>query len=161
MCSSDLRPLHPLFGVEVLGVDPRGPLDAATRASLYRMLLEHRLMLFRDAPLDEDQQAALTRIAGVLTFRGAGNYSDPDRKSSLVSNVHEDGLFGSGELSFHSDLSFTPTILKARSLHALVLPTDPSAGGLTLYCDVHAAFDALPESLRSQAEGLEARFAAT
>lgn len=159
--SLSLRPLHPTFGVEVLGWDPREPFDEATGRELYDLLLTHRLLLFRGAPLDEAQQARLTQVAGVLTFRGAGHYSDPDKKSSLVSNVHEDGLFGNGELSFHSDLSFTPTILKARSLHALILPSSPDAGGQTLFCDVQAACRELPPSLRERAESLRARFAAT
>jgi taurine dioxygenase len=156
-----LRPMHPTFGVEVLGFDPREPFTEATRRELYGLLLTHRLLLFRDAPLDEEQQARLTQVAGVLTFRGAGHYSDPGKKSSLVSNVHEEGLFGNGELSFHSDLSFTPTILKARSLHALLLPTSPQAGGQTLFCDVQAACQELPPELRARAEPLKARFAAT
>lgn len=155
------RPLHGSFGVEVQGFDPRLPFDGATADALYRALLEHRLLLFRDAPLDEAQQARLSTVAGVLTFRGAGFYSDPSKKSSLVSNVHADGLFGDGELSFHSDLSFTPTILKARSLHALLLPVSPDAGGQTLFCDVQAAYDELPAELKERASGLQARFAAT
>lgn len=159
--SLSLRPLHPTFGVEVLGFDPRQPFDEAMGRELYELLLTHRLLLFRGCPLDEAQQARLTQVAGTITFRGAGRHSDPDQKSSLVSNVHEEGLFGNGELSFHSDLSFTPTILKARSLHALELPTAADAGGQTLYCDVQAACAELPPELRAQAETLQARFAAT
>ena len=159
--SLSLRPLHPTFGVEVLGLDPREPLAPAMQAELYGLLLTHRLLLFRGAPLDEAQQARLTQVAGVVTFRGAGSHSHPQKTSSLVSNVHDEGLFGNGELSFHSDLSFTPTILKARSLHALILPTSADSGGQTLFCDVQAACEELPAELKARADALRARFAAT
>src|SRR6185369_17112264 len=82
-------------------------------------------------------------------------------KSSLVSNAHKEGLFGDGELSFHSDLSFTPHILKARSLHALMLPSYAEAGGETLFSDVQAACDELEPELKAKVEPLLARFAAT
>jgi alpha-ketoglutarate-dependent taurine dioxygenase len=103
----------------------------------------------------------LSRVAGELTYRKSGNYTDPNKKSSFVSNVHEGGLFGSGELSFHSDLSFTEHMLKARSLYALLLPSNPEAGGETLYTDVEAAYDDLDDDLKRRVEGLRARFAAT
>ena len=154
------RPLHPLVGAEVTGFDPRQPFDEATRAGLMEGMRRHRVLLLRGIPLSEDEQVRLTQAAGVLTYRGYGNYTDPDMKSSLVSNAHEGGQFGSGELSFHSDLSFTPHILKARSLHALMLPSRPEAGGETLFSDVQAAFDELDPALKARVEPLQARFAA-
>lgn len=156
-----LRPLHDLVGAEVLDFDPRQPFDAATQRELLALLRQHRVLLFRNAPLTEEQQVRLTQVAGVLTFRGYGNYVDPSRQSSLVSNAHADGLFGNGELSFHSDLSFTPHILTARSLHALLLPSDPAAGGQTLFSDVQAAYEELEPELKARVEPLKARFAAT
>lgn len=155
-----LRPLTPLFGAQVLDLDPREPLTASALEALRDALREHRVLLFRDAPLTEDQQVRLTQVAGVLTYRGYGAYTDRTKRSSLVSNAHPDGMFGTGELSFHSDLSFTPHILKARSLHALMLPSRPEAGGETLFSDVQTACDELAPDLRAAVEPLRARFAA-
>ncbi len=159
--SLSFRPLTPLFGAEVSGFDPRGALEPDVARELEQALQERRLLLFRGMPLDEAQQVRLTQIAGVLTYRGYAAYKDPDKKSSMVSNVHKDGLFGNGELSFHSDLSFTPHILKARSLHALILPSSPQAGGQTLFSDVQTAYDELDPALKAAVEPLRARFAAT
>ncbi len=115
-----------------------------------------------DAPIATSAHGRLRGIAGdgVLTFRGYGNYTDPTKKSSLVSNAHKEGMFGDGELSFHSDLSFTPHILKARSLHALILPSYADAGGETLFSDVQAAYDELDPALKARVEPLQARFVA-
>lgn len=155
------EPLFPLFGARVHGFDPRPPLADDVAQALRDALTRHRLLLFRGAPMSEDDQVRLSQVAGRLTYRKSGNYTDPHRKTSLVSNVHEGGLFGNGELSFHSDLSFTEHILKARSLYALVLPDASEEGGQTLFADVEAAYDDLPEELRTRVEGLRARFAAT
>jgi len=155
------RPLTPHLGAEVLDFDPAAPFDAATGQALYTALLEHRVLLFRDRPLTEEQQARLTGVAGTIAFRAGGNYGDPGKLSSLVSNAHPDGLFGNGELSFHSDLSFTEHILKARSLHALMVPPPEEPGGTTLYTDVCLAYEKLDPELKARAEPLRARFAAT
>lgn len=159
--SLSFEPLFTTFGVRVHGFDPRAPLTDATAAALREALRDHRLLLFRGTPMSEDDQVRLSCIAGSICYRGAGSYSDPHRRSALVSNVHEGGMFGTGELSFHSDLSFTEHILKARSLYALVLPSAQEQGGETLYSDVEAAYDDLDPDLKRRAEGLSARFAAT
>jgi taurine dioxygenase len=154
------HPLSDRFGAEVLDFDPRQPLDSTAAGELHAALLAHRVLLFRGNPLSEEQQVRLTQTAGVLTFRGYGTYTDPTKQSSLVSNAHEGGLFGDGELSYHSDLSFTPHILKARSLHALILPVSDT-GGETLFSDVQAAYHELDPELQARVEPLQARFAAT
>ena len=155
------KPLTSHMGAEVTGFDPCSEFDAATAKALYAALLEHRMLLFRATPLTEAQQVRLSRVAGELTYRGGGNYADTSQQSSLVSNAHEEGLFGDGELSFHSDLSFTPHILKARSLHALLIPVGDDAGGETLWADVVMACAELDPALRARVEHLKARFAAT
>lgn len=155
------RPLSEHLGAEILDLDPREAFDDTAVRDLQAALQEHRVLLFRAKPLTEEQQVRLTQLAGVLTFRGYGTYTDPSKKSSLVSNAHEGGLFGDGELSFHSDLSFTPHILKARSLHAIILPSYPDAGGETLFSDVQAAYDELDPALKAKVEPLQGRFAAT
>jgi alpha-ketoglutarate-dependent taurine dioxygenase len=155
-----IRPLTAHLGAEIVDLDPREPLGADRVRELQAALRDHRVLLFRGKPLTEEQQVRLTQVAGVLTYRGYGAYTDPTKQSSLVSNVHKDGLFGDGELSFHSDLSFTPHILTARSLHALILPSYADAGGETLFSDVQAAYDELDPELKSKVEPLQARFAA-
>lgn len=148
------------MGVEVLGFEPAAPMDSATARALYAALQEHRVLVFRGADLSEEQQIALTQIAGELTLRGAAGKKQS--RTSLVSNTHEGaGLFGAGELSFHSDLSFTEHILKARSLHAIVLPASPNAGGETLFSDVQTAYDDLDPATKAAVEPLKARFAVT
>jgi len=152
--------LTPHFAAEVTHFDPSAPFDEATGKALYAALLEHGVLVFRNRVITEEAQVRLSRVAGEVCFRGGGNYTDPDRKSSLVSNAHPEGMFGNGELSFHSDLSFTEHILKARSLHALMVTHANDGSGDTLWTDVCRAYDELEPALKKRVEPLKARFAA-
>ena len=156
-----LKPLTPHMGVELTDFDPREPFDDATARDLYDLIKRHRVLLFRAKPLTEEQQVRLTCVAGEVTYRGGGNYADPEMKSWMVSNYHADGQFGNGELSFHSDLSFTPHMLKARSLHGIAVPSSREAGGETLFSDVIRAYEELDDTLKARVENLRARFSAT
>lgn len=157
------HPLSPVLGAEVRGFDPRrqeySPAEVRT---LQEGLAQYRVLSFRGFDMDIDDQIRVSEAAAAarLTFRGGIIYSDPNEKATFVSNVHKDGLFGNGELSFHSDLSFTEHILKARSLYSLILPSAAETGGETLFSDVTLACEELEPRLRSRAEGLSARFEA-
>lgn len=52
-------------------------------------------------------------------------------------------------------------LLKARSLHALMLSSTPEAGGETLFSDVQTAYRDLSPELKAMVEPLKARFTAT
>lgn len=160
MSAFTCTPLTSHFAAEVTNFDPAAPFDEATGKALYAALLEHRVLLFRNRPISEEAQVRLSCVAGDVCYRGGGNYTDPDRKSSLVSNAHPEGMFGNGELSFHSDLSFTEHILKARSLHALMIPQTNDGSGDTLWTDVCRAYEELDPVLKKRAEPLKARFVA-
>lgn len=157
------HPLSDALGAEVRGFDPRQPgYGDADVDTLREGLRRHKVLSFRGFELDIDDQVRVSEAVadGKLSFRGGIIYADPNEKATFVSNVHKDGLFGNGELSFHSDLSFTEHILKARSLYALVLPSEKETGGETLFSDVTRACAELDPELRRQAEPLRARFEA-
>lgn len=154
--------LSPVLGAEVRGFDARQPeYSEAELRTLKEALSKYSVLSFRGG-MDIDDQVRLSECVGggKLSYRGGIIYADPSEKATYVSNVHKDGLFGNGELSFHSDLSFTPHILKARSLYALVLPSAAEPGGATLFSDVTLACEELDPELRAKVKGLKARFEA-
>jgi alpha-ketoglutarate-dependent taurine dioxygenase len=155
--SIDLIPLSPQVGVELRGLDPRA-VDGAVTTLVRDALKAHHLILIRGVALSEDEQVQLSESVGRVSSRGGKGYAKAGRKVSHVSNMHDDGVFRDGELSFHSDLSFLEHLLTARSLHALVLP---SWGGDTLFANVGAAYDELPEPMKERIAGLRARHAIT
>lgn len=155
-----IHPVSPVLGAEIRGFDPCRPAyDPAEVETLRQALREHKVLLFRGFRMSPEDQVRLSEITGRLSYRNGIIYDSPSEKVTFVSNVHKDGLFGTGELSFHSDLAFTPHILKARSLYAMVLPSYAGAGGDTLFSDVTRACAELDPELRRRAEGLQARFA--
>jgi taurine dioxygenase len=155
------HPLCPILGAEVRGFDPcKAVYSPANVLTLQEGLSKYRVLLFRGFDMDIDAQVRVSEAvaAARLTFRGGIIYSDTNEKATFVSNVHKDGLFGNGELSFHSDLSFTEHILKARSLYSLILPSAAETGGETLFSDVTLACKELEPGLRKRAQALSARF---
>lgn len=146
--------LHPLFAAEVSGIDLRTAPDKATCAAIDRLMEKHAVLVFRDQPLDDDQQMAFGEALGPLEPDRAvvdvhKNRLKHDRMND-ISNLDVDGkllpaddrrrLFALGNRLWHSDSSFKPTPAKYSMLHARVVPPD---GGETEFADMRAAWDAL------------------
>jgi taurine dioxygenase len=72
----------------------------------------------------------------------------------LISNIRENGeLIGAlpdGEMQFHSDQSYVERPATGSMLYAIEVP---SSGGNTLFANTVAAFDTLPERLKTLLEG--------
>jgi len=153
-----IRPLSRHVGAEIVGLDPRDVSDPELAQLVLDTYERYHLVLIRGHELTEAQQVELCQLVGVISARGGKGYAKAGRASALVSNRNGDVIFGDGELSFHSDLTFLEWPLKARSLHALVLPKE---GGNTLFSNVHAAYEALPVELKARIDNLCARHAVT
>ncbi len=151
-----MRPLSAHVGCELIGVDPRDVDSPQVAAAIREAYERYHLVLFRGQELSESQQERLCELIGVISARGGKGYAKAGRRSALVSNRNGDVIFGDGELSFHSDLTFLEWPLKARSLHALQLP---KSGGNTLFSNANAAYEALPASMRARIDNLCARHA--
>lgn len=157
------HPLSPVLGAEVRGFDPCRETYGDEEVHALREGLDKYLVLCLrgyDMDIDDQVRASEAISGGKLSFRGGIIYDNPNEKATFVSNVHKNGLFGNGELSFHSDLSFTEHILKARSLYALILPSEKETGGETLFSDVTRACAELDPELRAKVRALSARFEA-
>ena len=63
------NPIHPLFGVEVAGIDLTRPLDDATFAEIRDAFERHSVLVFRDQRLTDGQQVAFSRRFGPLSAR--------------------------------------------------------------------------------------------
>ena len=115
-----LQPLHPLFAAEAGGLDLRRPVDLAAVAAIEVALDRYAVLVFRDQPLDEEQQIAFTRRFGTLDLGLKKVLRGPNRfkyeESIDISNVGLDGklvardhkkLFSNiANQLWHSDSSF-------------------------------------------------------
>ena len=145
------RPLSPVVGAEVTGMDfDRAPDDGTIRA-LRDAFDRYNALLFRRATLTVEEQARFGRIFGHIKVRGDYKPNEfPDTQH--ISNTRADGMLGDGELTFHYDQLFYPDPLKAIMLYGVEVPR--GKGGETLFCNTTLAYESLPEAFKAELEGL-------
>jgi len=144
-----VRPATPVIGATVEGVDLRKPLDEELFRELERALLQCKVLFFRDQPISAAEQLAFARHFGeveVHPFLPAGEVPEVIRfeKDEQVKGV---------ENIWHSDVSWREVPSMGSILHAIEVP---SVGGDTLWADMAAAWQGLPDDLKERIEGLEA-----
>jgi alpha-ketoglutarate-dependent 2,4-dichlorophenoxyacetate dioxygenase len=162
-----LRPLHPVFAAEASGLDLRRPLAQAEIDAIVEAMDRYAVLLFRDQPMDQQQQVAFATQFGPLNpgLKQIGRQHERLAEHALIdiSNLGSDGkplardakkiVSGLANQLWHSDSSFQAPAVSYSMLSAVRLP---SWGGETEFADLRAAWDALPERLKAKVEGLEA-----
>jgi alpha-ketoglutarate-dependent 2,4-dichlorophenoxyacetate dioxygenase len=159
-----IRPLTPVFGAEITGVDLARPLDAATFADVEDAFETYSVLVFPKQNLDDDAQIAFSSRFGALETTQAhvaNNFTV--RQVSVISNLDPSGklmaaddprlIYRIGQRNWHSDSSFKKVPAKASLLHARLLPP---GGGQTQFASLRAAYDALPETRKREIENLAA-----
>ena len=159
----ETRKLHPLFGVEILGVDVSRPLDRGIFAEIRAALDEHALLLFRGQDLDDPKQIAFSELFGRLEPTGKANpavgtvfarQSNLDIETGAVIPPEDRRMrYQKGNYLWHTDSSFKPIPSLCSLLSARVVPPE---GGNTEFATMRAAYDALPGDRKQQLEGLVA-----
>ena len=159
-----LRPLHPLFAAEVEAFDMREPLTEALAAEIEAAMNRYAVLVFHGQSLTSEQQLAFTRWFGPLDLGRKKAVKTGSRLAEEemvdLSNLDENGyvfdrnhrkiLSNMGTRLWHTDSSYKRPAAKFSILSAHAVP--PS-GGETEYADMRAAYDALPDALRSECEG--------
>jgi taurine dioxygenase len=155
-------PLHRgRFGAEVTGIDLRAITDADF-AAIHQAWIDHQVLLFRDQSLSDRDLIAFSRRFGGLDHapvqengqRIAGGMPETYVVSNVIENGMAIGSLGAGEAVWHTDMSYLAAPPKASMLFALEIPP---AGGDTSFCDMYAAFEALPAGLRDRVAGLRVK----
>ena len=159
----EFRKLHPLFGVEILGVDVAKPVDDATFAGIRAALDEHSLLLFRGLDMTDARQIAFSERFGPL-LRATSNNPGGGTPFSRQSNLDmKTGDFIPGDdrrmryqkanEAFHSDGSYRVVPSLCSLLSGRVVPPE---GGATEFTTMRGAWDALPAEKQRALEGLVA-----
>ena len=147
------------FGRIVRGLSATAIADEQVRAELRRLWVDYGLLLFRDCPIADGFQIALSRVFGPLGAHPVREVQS-DRVPELIritslpedsTIVEIDGEQGGAWLGWHSDLVYHHEINHGGMLRALKLT---SRGGLTGFIDQIEAYDRLPQAMRDRIEGL-------
>jgi alpha-ketoglutarate-dependent 2,4-dichlorophenoxyacetate dioxygenase len=155
------RPLHPLFGVEIEGVDVRR-LDGAVFADVVRLFEGHSVLLFRGQTLTDDDQIAFSERFGPLeaTIRTVvsearyrpeiSNLANVDADDELIPAGDRRNLFNAGNQMWHTDSSFKRVPAHASLLSAREVPPE---GGETEFASTRVAYERLPTATRERIDG--------
>jgi taurine dioxygenase len=153
----EICPRPGTFGAELSSFDIRG-VTVSDCERLRRALDEHLLLLFKGQSLSSDDQVALTGIFGRVDYRVRSNdrpFRHPDDpRIHLVSNDQRGATQTTATVFWHVDQSFTRFPSPVIVLKAVVVPP---AGGVTMFADMRAAYDALEPSEKKRIEELKAR----
>jgi taurine dioxygenase len=147
-----IEPSSQALGAFISGIDLRVPLEKATKAILQHIWGEHLVMIFRGQVLSDADLLRFSSHFGECDRAPVGDASlnrDIPPEITVISNVKENGkpigFLGTGELIWHTDMSYNPEPAIASGLFAL--DVTKGAGGETSYLNMYAAFDALPPAL--------------
>ena len=157
----EVIPTGAALGAEIRGVDIAKPLSDADRKAIRAAWLEHLVLLIRGHRLDDPALMAFTRSFGELEYAPSNENSakfggDHDQypEIAIVSNIVENGKpigsLGAGEASWHTDSSFIEVPPAGSFLHAIELPSE---GGNTSFCNLYAAYETLPDTLKRRIAG--------
>jgi len=151
-----VRRLAQTFVGEVSGVDLARRDGAATEA-IKSAWLAHKVLVFHDQTLDEDQLVAFAETLGDVEIHLRQTRTSGRREVLLVSNIKEDGKpigrLGNQELNWHMDQIFMAQPTAGTMLYAVAVTPE---GGDTWFCDLGAAYQALPPALKRQVDGRRA-----
>jgi len=153
-----LRPLGAALGTEVLGIDLAKPLDEATFARIQAAFAEHPVLVFRDQNLGAPELAAFGRRFGTPRPHALTKYRHADcSEVSWLTNVEETGQIDwygvKRATDWHTDSTYEDTLPLLAMLHAKEVPSEK---GGTMFADMRAAYDALPEARKHLLSGLTA-----
>ncbi|MEU9022047.1 TauD/TfdA family dioxygenase [Actinomadura sp. NPDC048394] len=142
-------PCSATIGAEIPDIDLSLPLDDEVLTELRRALLEYKVLFFRDQHLTGPQHAAFARHWGEPQIHPFLPKADSPEVVRLAHDAESPGV----ENIWHSDASFTRTPPFGSILRAVQVP---DIGGDTMWADMAAAYDGLPDDVRRAIDGLTA-----
>ncbi|MDG1498629.1 MAG: TauD/TfdA family dioxygenase [Planctomycetota bacterium] len=158
-CLSSLDVELPLvggIGARIAGLLPEA-ITAEIAAGIRKLVYEHKMVYFQGMDLDDERYIKLAGRIGRPQVYFQENYHHPDHPEIFVSSNlpfrgQKIGVAGTGAY-WHSDCSFFGQPLSMTMISPRVLP---EADRKTKFLDLNAAFEALPEELRSRLENVRA-----
>ena len=143
--------LTPAIGAEISGIDLTRPLDDSTLDVIYKALLDHQVIFFRDQAISPQAHIEFARSFGELDAPHHV-YPHVDGFANIVL-LENDAKRQPDTNDWHTDLTFKPNPPFASVLHAQDVPP---TGGDTIWASMYAAYDALPDDLKMHCAKLSA-----
>ena len=160
-----VRQIGPGFAGEVVDFDTSKPPSKADADAIHTAMDEYAVLVFHDQKISKEQQLAFTQSLGEIeytrpTLRKAederlpatfADVSNLDKNNKPYARDDRARLFLISNRLWHSDSSYKVVPSKYSLLYASSVT---SRGGNTEFADMRAAYDALDEETKAQAEDL-------
>lgn len=159
-----VEPIAAGIAAEVSGIDLRTGVGREDVEQIERALAQYIVLVFRGQPLDDDAQQSFIEKFGppVVTTQIKELVRKGHRPHLLdIATVDENGntlkegsfyhLYMLANQLWHTDGSQSQPPIRLTALSARTLPPQPPD---TEYADMRAAWDALPQQLKDEIEGL-------
>lgn len=154
-------PTGAVLGATVQGLSLAQPVPEPVLEMLIRALGTHGVLRFPRQTLTAAQQKAFAERFGRLEVNVAGSFQEPGIPEVMIlSNIVKDGrpigLADAGQ-DWHTDMSYSRMIAFANVLYGIEIPhRDGRPLGNTEFCNMHAAYDGLPDALKQRLDGMTA-----
>ncbi|MFK7920077.1 MAG: TauD/TfdA dioxygenase family protein [Ilumatobacter sp.] len=146
-----IEPQSPTIGAEISGVDLSEELSDAVIAEIHQALVDWKVLFFRDQDITTEQHLSFSRRFGTLEVHPFGR---PKPGYDEVLAITHDETSPGQENGWHSDVTWREEPSLGSVLRLLEGPT---IGGDTLFSDMYAAYDGLPDSVKARVDGRTAR----
>ena len=147
----EIRPLSPVIGAEVLGVDLGSSLSNAVVDAIAQAYADHGVIFFRDQHLEPEQHIAFARRFGEINVN---RFFKPVPGYPLIAEVRKEpeqhtNIGG----MWHTDHSYDTAPAMGSILYALEVP---DTGGDTLFASMYRAWETLSDGMKGLLSGLKA-----
>jgi taurine dioxygenase len=147
-------PLSCALGAELTGVHlGAASRDAGLMAELRALLLQHRVLFFRDQAISRAEHVAFARHFGPLEDHPVAG-SDPDHPGLVRIYKSPDAPMDRYENSWHTDATWREKPPFGCVLRCIECPP---VGGDTMWANMVLAYEKLPAHVKQQIAGLRAR----
>jgi taurine dioxygenase len=156
----EVRPAAGHIGAEIAGVDLGSDLDDATIAEIRTALLRWKVVFFRDQQIGHAEQVAFARRFGKVTPAHPHEDEPPEGFPEIfpIDSRRYERKFGTKRVTYdngwHTDVT---ALINPPWGSILRAETVPPYGGDTAWTNLVAAYEALPDELRTLADGLRAK----
>jgi alpha-ketoglutarate-dependent 2,4-dichlorophenoxyacetate dioxygenase len=164
-----VKPIQPSFAAEIAGIDLAKPTNADVVAEIWRAIDTYAVLVFHDQNLTDQQlkdfsaqfgpleigRSAARRGKRRLALPEIGDISNLDTEGNVRELDDRRRLDSMGNRLWHTDASYMPVPVVLGLLHAKALPPpSPFGNGETEFADMRAAYDALPEAMKTSIDPL-------
>ncbi|HUB11595.1 MAG TPA: TauD/TfdA family dioxygenase [Acetobacteraceae bacterium] len=168
----DVHPITPEFAAAVSDIDLGRPIDAPAVRAIWDAIDRYSVLVIHDQQLTDAQlrdfaaafgpleigRAALQGGRRQLAIPQIGDISNLDEDNRIRAREDRRRLDSLGNRLWHTDASYMPVPVVLGMLHAVAVPPPSTlGGGETEFADMRAAYDALPERMRDEIDGLVAQ----